>query len=503
MPMPLARLVDRLFTALLVVFVVLLLVASVSYWRAPCFLDHFEAHIACVAHRVWTGHPIYHDLDAADRYSTVLGPNTYLWNALLQGRSPRTIADAKTPGLIACWAALVVFGAALWLRFGAGAALAGCGVWAMCGLLFRHVMFWNRSDSLLMLLVSLAVAAVLTRRVAVGAALFGAVVGLALGVKLHSLVFFVPLCAWFDRRILAAKPLAIGAGAAVAAAATPFLLPQVSLTNHLRWLSALSAGPVLGHDTGRAALLLALFALPVAALTLASTETRWRRAAFWLAAALAAIGGTLWPGLERHHVMALAAPVALMTAEWMQNKRPAASWGLVALFVALGGWFAVSGWLDTKSNIARAAAFAPVARDFDAVMAGTSGLSRSVGCGSLRMHRLTQIRVALAFREDEPLYLDGPALMDHRKAGVPLPAATIDAIRDKKTDLWILPRDGAPWSLHHFYNAAWNIFPETFRRAFADNYHIAGQSEFFTLWLANGKTLPAGAARFSASATDP
>ncbi len=501
--MPLTLLADRTFAAMLGVFLVLLLVVSVSYWQAPCFLDHFEAHVACVAHRIWTGHPIDHDLDAADRYSTVLGPNTYLWNALLQGRSPRTMADAKTPGIIACWLALAVFGAALWRRFGAHAALAGVGAVAMCGFQFEHYMFWNRSDSLLMLLLALAVTGVLTPHLTLGAALFGAAAGLALGVKLHAVIFFVPLCAWFGRRVLAVKPLAVGAGAALGAAAAPFLLPPVSLTNHLKWLSALSAGPVLAHDAGSAGILLAWLSLPVAALALADPKLRWTRVLFWLAAGVSVLAGTVWPGLERHHVMALGPAAGLMTAECMQRKRPAVSWGLLALFVLIGVWWGVGAWNRTNAQIGRADGFSPVERDFEAVVARTGGLSRSVGYGSLPLYTLTQTRVLLTFRNEESLYLDGPALMDHRKAGVPLPAATIDAIREKKTDLWILPRDGAPWSLHHFYNAAWNIFPETFQRAFAENYHVAGQSEFFTLWLANGKTLPASAARYSANTEGP
>lgn len=488
--MPLASLADRLLAVLLCVFLVLLLATSVSYWQAPCFLDHFEAHMACVAHRVWSGHPIYHDRDAADRYSTVLGPNTYLWNALLQGRSPTTIPDAKTPGVAACWLALAIFGAALWRRFGALAAVVGCGVLALCGLMFWHVMFWNRSDSLLLLLLALAAAGVLTRRVAIGAALFGAAFGLALGVKLHSVIFFVPLCAWFDRKVLASRPLAIGAGAAAAAAAAPFLLPQVSLANESHWLTALSAGPVVGHDLGRAALLLAVLSLPAAALALATVERRWTRVSFWSATALATLVGAVWPGLERHHVMALGVPAALMTAEWTRRRRPSASWALLAAFLAVGGWLAIDHWLDTRDNIKRAAAFSAVEQDFDAILDRTQGLSRAVGYGSSRTYRLTQVRVPLVFRDADALYLDGPALMDHRKAGVPLPAPTIDALRERKINLWVLPRDGTPWGLRHFYRADWEVFPDAFRRAFADNYQVVEESEFFTLWLANGKTLP-------------
>jgi hypothetical protein len=484
------RVVDRLLAGAAGLFLALLLWACLTYWPSACFADHFEVHVACVAHRVWSGHPIYNALDAADRYSTVLGPNTYLWNALLQGPRPTTITDAKTPGLIAAWLALGVLGAALWRRFGGRAAFIGCGFVAMYGQVFDHFLYWNRGDPLVVLCLALGVAGVLASNVILGAVLFGAAAGLALGVKFHAVILFLPLLPWFERRIAAWKPLVAGAGAAAATAIAPFLLPQSSLANHLKWLAALSAGPAVGHDLGWAAMHLALLSLPIIALSLATNERRRLRLVCWFIPVMFVLAGAAFVGLEQHHVMPLAAPVALIIVEWLGRKRTVVGSAIIAMFVLAAGGLAVQAWMEFHNHRDRPEICETVQDDFEMVLRRTVGLRRAVGYDGLVSYAGTQVRTLLVFRDETPLYLDGPALMDHRKASIPLPAATIDAIRRRDVDLWVIPKGGEPWNLRHFYRRDWSVFPDEFKRAFGENYQLVGDSQFFSLWLARGKQLP-------------
>ncbi len=481
---------DYLLSAILGIFLVLLAIASISYANSPTLLDHFEAHVACVSHRVWLGYPIYHDWNAPDRYSTIMGPNTYLWNALWQGPSPETIYDAKVPGILACWLAIVILGVVIWRKHSIYKAIIACGVLPLIGLMFHNFMYWNRSDPFLLLVLVVGAVGVLISNIIAGAALFGAAVGLAFGAKFHSVIFFIPLLAFFNKRILDWKPLTIGACTVAGAVVIPFLFPQVSLGNYLKMLGTVQEGPILSYNLGWISLILMLICLPAIGHSFAARERRWIRLLCWFVPVILLFILTAKYGLERHHIMPLSVPLALIIVEWIQHKRTVITWVILALLIVVVGGIAIAKWYHNQSVINFELRFRNIQKEVESILQSTEGLNRAMGYSGLKGYGLSQWRVLLVFQGENTLYLDGPALMDHRKAGIPFPSSTINAIKRKDVDLWLIPKGGDPWSLRHVYRNDWEIFPEEFNTVFQENYRRVDKTRYYTLWLAKGKQHP-------------
>jgi hypothetical protein len=481
---------DYFLVVIFGVFLVLLAIASVSYVRSPTLLDHFEVHVASISHRVWLGHPIYHDWEAPDRYSTIMGPNTYLWNALWQGPNPETFFDAKIPGIMSCWLAIVVLGVMVWRRYDIYKAFIACGVLPLIGLMFYNFMYWNRSDPLLLLLLVIGAVGALISNVILGAALFGVAVGLAFGAKFHAVIFFVPLLAYFNKRILDWRPLTAGTFAGAAAVVLPFLFPQVSLGNYFKMLGTIQEGPKLTNDLGWIVLILVVLSLPAIAVSFKTRERRWILLSCWFAPVIFLLTLTIVYGLERHHIMPLAVPLALIVVELLRHRHTLATWGILALLIVIVGGIAVQKWNHNQKVINFERRFSNIEKEVDSILGRTEGLKRAMGYSGMKGHGLSQWRVLLVFRGENTIYLDGPALMDHRKGGIPLPSSTINAIERRDVDLWLIPKGGDPWSLRHYYNEDWEVFPEEFKKAFKENYKRVDKTRYYTLWLANGKELP-------------
>ncbi len=482
--------VDFLLALIFGVFLVLLAIASISYVRSPTLLDHFEVHVACISHRVWLGHPIYHDWDAPDRYSTIMGPNTYLWNALWQGPHPESFFDAKLPGIVSCWLAVILLGVIVLRKYGLNKAFIACGALPLIGLMFYNFMYWNRSDPLLLLLLVIGVIGALLPNVTFGAILFGAAAGLAFGAKFHSVIFFLPLLAYFHRKVLSWKILAAGTCTAALAVVLPFLFPHVSLRNYLKFLGTVQEGPKLSDDLGWVVLIVAVLSLPAIALFFKDRERRWIRLLCWCAPALLILALTAVYGLERHHIMPLAVPFALILVELLRHKKTLVTWGILALLIVVVGGIALQKWNHNQKVIRFEWRFSEIDDEVNSILERTEGLKRAMGYSGLKGHGLSQWRVLLVFRGENTLYLDGPALMDHRKGGIPLPSSTVDAIERRDVDLWLIPKGGDPWSLRHYYNEDWEVFPEEFKRAFRENYKQIDTTKYYTLWLAKDKQLP-------------
>jgi hypothetical protein len=107
-----------------------------------------------------------------------------------------------------------------------------------------------------------------------------------------------------------------------------------------------------------------------------------------------------------------------------------------------------------------------------------------MGYAGMESYGLSDTRALFTFRGQNRLYLDAAAMMDHRTAGVPLPQATIDAIRREEVDVWWIPDGGEPFTVTLHYRPDVEVFPAEFRRVFGEHYRPAGRTRFFVLWLA-------------------
>jgi hypothetical protein len=80
--------------------------------------------------------------------------------------------------------------------------------------------------------------------------------------------------------------------------------------------------------------------------------------------------------------------------------------------------------------------------------------------------------------------IDIPAIQEHDRAGVRLPAATIAALRRCEWTIWLIPRGAEPFDARNEYRQAAGapLFPEAFRQAFREKYERDGSTRYFDVW---------------------
>ena len=134
--------------------------ARIAGWYAGShsYYDFAEPTIAAIAWLFKRGQPIYHAMDAADRYSHMYGPAAFFLPASFMGDSP-SIPGTKLIGLKLTLMTLSFIGFSLHettrnLR----RTLALTGLFALLCLMFRNTAFWIRPDSWMLMYASLALA---------------------------------------------------------------------------------------------------------------------------------------------------------------------------------------------------------------------------------------------------------------------------------------------------------------------------------------------------------
>ena len=102
---------------------------------------------------------------------------------------------------------------------------------------------------------------------------------------------------------------------------------------------------------------------------------------------------------------------------------------------------------------------------------------------------LTYARPLLVFRNNS-YFLDQPAVGEHQLAGLPIPAATIDAVKNCRVDYWLIPRDEVPFSAVNRYSAVYMrpLFSEAFRQAFFETHTRTESTDFFDVWRCRPKS---------------
>jgi hypothetical protein len=89
--------------------------------------------------------------------------------------------------------------------------------------------------------------------------------------------------------------------------------------------------------------------------------------------------------------------------------------------------------------------------------------------------------------------LDQPAIQEHQLQGIPIPAATVDAIADCRVWFWLIPKGEEPFTARNRYPAmrGARLYSEQFRQTFFGTYRLVGHTSFFDVWECRER--PAGA----------
>jgi hypothetical protein len=477
-----------------------------AHLRSEAFADHVQPAVASIAALFWRGEPVYHALDSPERYSLHYGPLLFAIVGTFQGLLGATVFATKLPATLAALAALVFLHLTITRPGQRLEAWPWTGLAAAFFLHHFHLAFAARGDAFIVLAVALGLFFA-TRERSRSAILLGICIGAAVNLKLHALVYFLPVLVTAARQNWSRRAKVGGCIAAVVVALLPFVIfPQVSLANYFGWLGVASRHG-FGIEEYRGSLewaaALAFPALFAAGIFVVRMEESARRVlrgeAAWLAAFGVAFLLIVIPaskvGAGKHHLMPLI-PVALHFAA-----------RLAALSIVpfrLRGAGPVLACAVTLSWIAGCALSALHAANF---------IYRTARADHVEAQRCQSDMMSLRTAHADAVLLVAPAGDDtyrHTFArfrlvaeGMPAgidPCATMDFVRGNsgavavagltraieaesgRPVLWVVPKCGEPFSMRTYYPPYGPLFAEAVRAEFQRDFSRVRSTEFFDLY---------------------
>lgn len=470
---------------------------SLIYALSATVGDHVEASVSAIGLAWRNGQPLYHAMDAPERYSLLYGPALYGFNRLWYALVPEPLLAGKLAAAFSnsvAMASIYLFSRA---RLGRRDAVCVVGFAATYLLSYHVTPLGARGDSTLLALVALAIVALpddkaparerLLRSICVGVA-----IGLATGVKAQAAVYFLPAVASLSIQRDPFRNMAVAVASAASFAALPFVLfDHVSLVRYLAWLSQ-AAGHPRSFSAAFHTALWAVFLLAPLIVTYGLASNR-RSAihsdrALLLGLALATLGVVFFGakvGAGRHHVVPLIPSVMwLWTRAWGSierglSDRSAARYSMLltaGLVVLLGyGVFRMVAsyrWVDDA--LARSAG-----RELDHVLERESGRSVAVGYGEPKS--LSYLRV-VPLAAGHPYLLDSITLMDLSLTGRGVTPATLKLFESCAVESWILPAHSPPFVLSNYYFPDQNVFGSALPSTFEAHYSRVYTLEHLAVW---------------------
>ncbi|HEX3681893.1 MAG TPA: glycosyltransferase family 39 protein [Bryobacteraceae bacterium] len=489
-------------------FLAAYLLAAVRFTLYPGYTDHVESLIASVSFLVSQGAPLYPDLAAAQRYSVPYGPMAYLPYALALRTLGASVLSLKLLILFAHLCLLILLWRCYRKLLDPSRALLATA--AVCALLLSFLsLFQVRGDVLLLFFVVFGLHAVLRGSGWRSALLLAVACGFSLDIKFTAGFYFLPIYILFahGRRWLSVLAI-IGAGVF---ALTPFLLPHISLVEYLRWMHVFSREPLVREEVSRELTLLAILCAPLGLLLWQMAQASRKLTRNYLrenrlfllslVAGLAAISfAAAKIGAGPHHfipffpVIGYACADAYRTLNAIPVSRPELRrWNFLALLWC-GLILAVVAKLGLSLLSASSALWRPrsqasaIVADLKSVMSLHPGKHIEMGYGSEASYPVTDFRPVLIFAGN-PLTVDEMALDDMQMSGLAIPDATLAYVRACKTEIWLIPRDEAPFQIVNVYSREdprlfpnWRVFDEHFRRIFLQHYRKTASTKYFDVW---------------------
>jgi hypothetical protein len=484
---------------------------GVTYCQSPQFHDHIEPQVATVSYLLLQGKPVYLPPTAADQYSMLYGPFTYIWVAGYYWLMGPSIFTAKVSGVASGLAGVALLLAALKRSGSWWTALPCTALATTLYYCFEVESLWCRSDSHEVLLISLSVFALTLANPWLAAVLIGVSAGINVNVKVTALFYFFPIVTAFILRYRRWGPAALAAAVAIVVAATPFLFPEISPVNYLAWLRAASHHPLDWEDfrntfsfAGWMVAMLLILGMPSIwsnrSADPQATRDWWKIAAALGVAIVFTLPFASKNGAGPHHLMPLVPILVwLVVRSWsIENStdsppvQPRLAMrhllilpiAIVAIIYAGACGYAISSGLRKSALICRA-----VVSDEEMILDSFPDRTIEMGVGGDRTYGLTYVRPVLVFAGN-PYHLDPAAAMDSAEAQHGLPAATADLCRSGLADIVLIPSGERPFTYLSWYPGKPPVFSPQFVQAFADNYHVGSTSLFFDIYVRNSITNP-------------
>ncbi len=481
----------------IIVFVVLVAGNCIS----PFPVDHRSPMIAATSWVFVRGEPVYHELNAATRCVLPYGPMVYLINGALLRLMGPSLISAKIGGCLGALLGLLLSYLVFRKAADFSKAITLTGVLALYLAFYKTRSFWPGPDSFLFCCVSLGLWSVMLDRRILPALLCGFALGVALNLKLHAFLYFIPVLTLLTVR-KGLGPLLASFAMSSLVAALPFLLPNVSFSNMVAWylqyskhgidVRLLTANPLFLAFLLAPAVLYALYFICVDSSgfrCFLHADRSWLGSLAISAVAVSAVGTKV--GAGPHHLIPLI-PLILFTVVRMKpspdpDRSSFNRWIIAAVAILsvpvlakLAIEFGVFVRTSERTLTAERVQGRAVLADLQAIERAEGNGSIAVGYGGDSTYDLTRYRPVLVFRGN-PYLVDAPALMDMQLAGMKIPQRTLSALTSGRIKLWLIPKGDVPFSLESYYGP-FPVFDEDFQKEFLRNYTRRGQSRFFDLW---------------------
>lgn len=475
----------------------------------PAYVDH---GVPIVIIRSWmfaNGAPLY-QLPASDSYLLVpYGPIIFLVNAAYLALFGGSLVVSKLAGVVSAGLAAVVFTAYVWREFGRPWAALGTVLFLCLTMYSVPFSVWSRPDPQAILLVSLALLATTfgrddTNRILTAVAI-GVLAGVAANLKVHFVIFFVPLVFRFcGARWMLTFPTIIASSLVVML--IPFAFSGISLGAYLDGVvNIVGVRPILiGYlfeNFKRSLVYLSpcLAVLPVVILRFRTLP--WPDLLYFgvLAACIlvsyypSMVAGSGWYQMNPFFPVSIDVALRFLRHLEAHKKSPLVLRSALVTVFLIG--FAILAVTPQKRQLRmyhEKTWMAEVAREMLAIEAELQPDKLQMGYGvsiTEEAYRLTWLKPLLAFR-GHPVTIDAWSDGEAKFSKVPVAPFKIDHLAACTTKYWLIPKPipfrvpaEKPFSMQSFLGGT--VFWPELIDTFYWNYGKIRSYEYFDLWACN------------------
>jgi hypothetical protein len=494
------------------------------YCTSWFLFDHTESTVTCLSWLMASGQTVYHAVDAPQRYSILYGPMLFVLCGLplkLLGPSVPLIKMVCGSYLLAAF----VLSAFSLQQFRRRAALVGLVYILVAWGSFGDLMVWVRADSVLIFLSALALLGTVRGKSLLGCVICGVAAGVAVNVKAHAGIYFIPLFVIILKRDGMMRVLLACACAAVAVIAPFEFLPNVSAVNYLTWLQEGMHHKLVAFNFIMTLEFLIYFLAPLLAVWMlwGYRSDGWGKWVHKNGAMIGSLLGCLLAtcffaskgGAGPWHLLPFVTTIAYVLSSIVAEKEamtsssdePLKSGALIAGVGLLVG-FVFAGLFSTfvkdiraLQRISEYPSNQSVA-DLRSILANHPGATIGMAPGGDGDYQAVWFRTVLVLA-GQPLVIDPTSCMDDEYAGLPWSAQAVRAVGGGVYEVWIVPKNAQPLTLHSYYQGASPVFPVEIRRAFESAYsRDQSSSRFasFDVWIRRNEQFKLQRAEISGSA---
>ncbi len=473
------------------------LYALYRYGTFASYVDHAEPNVAFRSWRLVSGGSVYNPVDSESFLLVAYGPIIFLVNSFYLAIFGGSVLASKLGGLAASGVSLMLFCFYLWREVGFRYLGLGLFIFASFLLFAAPYSLWNRPEPHIIFFVTSALVAGSFGRyranIWVGPVLVAVFLGLAVNLKVHSFIYFLPIIILYcSDRYLIVWP--VGAVVSLVVFLAPFTLPQVSLENYMQGVRSVILARSFVPDLFLFSLRYALAFISPAAIALLiayfrARDNLSRKDVLAFAMLTLCIGAALYPssvtGTFWYHIIPVFPVTVALFLRFVKSlgSAPSPQLTLICVFVLAFAILPVTPqkrFQQTMDDWGEKSADA--ASEVMSVLRQFPGDVIEMGYGNdvTETYKFTFLKPILAFAGN-PVSIDGWSDMEAFDAGARLSVAKLARISGCATKIWLIPKGEAPFAMNS-YTANKKAFWPELTEAFTRTHEKFESLSYFDLW---------------------